>query len=73
MGQWPQFSYPYPEILNKLNARGGNNSPMPYANASAGVSGLSIAIKCIKNNIDFTIYEKENYIGGLWNITPLHI
>ena len=34
----------------------------------AGVSGLSIAIKCIKNNIDFTIYEKENYIGGLWNI-----
>ena len=47
MGQWPQFSYPYPEILNKLNARGGNNSPMPYANASAGVSGLMPWIRVI--------------------------
>lgn len=40
MGTWPQFSYPYPEILKKLNSRGGNNSPMPYANGDGGVSGM---------------------------------
>lgn len=47
MGQWPQFSYPYPEILTKLSARGGNNSPMPYADAGAGVSGLMPWIRVI--------------------------
>jgi len=47
MGTWPQFSYPYPEIVKKLDARGGNNSPMPYANASAGVSGLMPWIRVI--------------------------
>ena len=40
MGTWPQFSYPYPEIRNKLKTWGGNNSPMPYASGKGGVSGL---------------------------------
>ena len=47
MGTWPQFSYPYPEIIKKLDNRGGNNSPMPYANAGAGVSGLMPWIRVI--------------------------
>ena len=40
MGTWPQFSYPYDGIVNKLNTWGGNNSPMPYASGNGGVSGL---------------------------------
>ena len=40
MGTWPQFSYPYDGIVNKLNTWGGNNSPMPYASGGGGVSGL---------------------------------
>jgi hypothetical protein len=47
MGTWPQFSYPYPEIRNKLKTWGGNNSPMPYASGKGGVSGLMPWIRVI--------------------------
>lgn len=33
----------------------------------AGISGLSMAIKCQKNNINYTIYEMNPYVGGIWN------
>ena len=34
----------------------------------AGVSGLCLAIKLEKMGIGYTIYEKEDYVGGLWNL-----
>ena len=33
----------------------------------AGISGISLAIKCHKKNIKYTIYEMTDYVGGLWN------
>lgn len=33
----------------------------------AGISGLSLAIKCQKKNINYTIYEMNPYVGGIWN------
>ena len=33
----------------------------------AGISGISLAIKCEKKNIKYTIYEMSDIIGGLWN------
>ena len=47
MGTWPQFSYPYDGIVDKLNTWGGNNSPMPYASGKGGVSGLMPWIRVI--------------------------
>ena len=41
---------------------------MNVAIIGAGISGLSVAVKCKKNNINYIIYEKEDYLGGLWNI-----
>ena len=40
---------------------------MRVAIIGAGVSGLCMAIKCQKRNINYTIYEMTNYVGGLWN------
>lgn len=40
---------------------------MDVAIIGAGVSGLCMAIKCQKRNINYTIYEMTNYVGGLWN------
>jgi len=75
MGQWPQFSYPYPEILNKLSARGGNNSPMPYADAGAGVSGLMPWIRVISaygcsnaNSSENGLVMQSNYPEDGFNI-----
>jgi hypothetical protein len=47
MSTWPQFSYPYDGIVDKLNTWGGNNSPMPYASGKGGVSGLMPWIRVI--------------------------
>ena len=33
----------------------------------AGISGISLAIKCEKYKIKYTIYEMSEYICGLWN------
>ena len=40
---------------------------MPISIIGAGISGISLAIKCEKKNIEYTIYEMSDYIGGLWN------
>ena len=40
MGTWPQFSYPYDGIVDKLNTWGGNNAPMEHLSGKSGVSGL---------------------------------
>ena len=40
---------------------------MNVAIIGAGVSGLCMAIKCHKRNINYTIYEMNDNVGGLWN------
>ena len=40
---------------------------MEVAIIGAGISGISLAIKCHKKNIKYTIYEMTDYVGGLWN------
>ena len=40
---------------------------MEVSIVGAGISGISLAIKCEKKNIKYTIYEMSDIIGGLWN------
>lgn len=48
MGSFPVFSTIYPRIKEKLDQRGGNNSPM-NKNGSGGVSGLTPWIRIISS------------------------
>lgn len=41
-----------------------NQNTQTVAIIGAGITGLSCAYHLYKNNIDFTIFEKNNYIGG---------
>ena len=41
---------------------------MKVAIIGAGISGIGLAIKCEKYNIDYTIYEMSQNVGGVWNV-----
>ena len=47
--------------------RGEKNNSIKISIIGAGISGISLAIKCEKKNIKYTIYEMNDFIGGLWN------
>ena len=49
MGNWPAFGYPYQGVIDKLNERGGNNSPKGYLAASGGVSGLMPFVRVLSS------------------------
>src|SRR6056300_840353 len=49
MGNWPAFGYPYQGVIDKLNERGGNNSPKGYLASTGGVSGLMPFVRVLSS------------------------
>ena len=70
MGSWPNFGYPYPGIIKRLNERGGNNSPKPHLGVSGGVGGLMPWVRVLSslgcsgpNSSDGGLILQSNYPG----------
>ena len=63
MGTFPNFSTIYPRIKEKLDQRGGNNSPM-NKNGTGGVSGLTPWIRIISSTTPIGTTLNSS-VGGL--------